>query len=57
MGEELVASHLVGTLKVQPELLGGPQQARQAQGGIGADAAALENDVVDPRSRNVRILG
>jgi len=26
-------------------------------GGVGADAAALECDVVDPRSGNVKMLG
>jgi hypothetical protein len=34
-----------------------PKEARRAQGGIGADAAALEYDVVDPRSGNVKMLG
>jgi len=47
----------VGTLKVQPELLGGREEARPAQGGIGADAAALEYDGVDRRSGNAKPLG
>jgi len=34
-----------------------PKEARRAQGGIGADAAALEYDVVDPPSGNVKMLG
>ena len=51
------AADFVAILKVQPELLGGSEEARGAQGGIGADAAALEYDVVDPRSGNVKMLG
>jgi hypothetical protein len=51
------AADFVGTLKVQPKLLGGREQARQAQRGIGADAAALEYDGVDPPSGNVKMLG
>src|SRR5271165_173351 len=50
------AADFIRTLKVQPELLSCPEEARQADGGIGADATALKHDVVHARRRNIKPL-
>ncbi len=44
----LDAAYFVGSLQVQPELFGRPEEAGQTNSCIGADATPLENDVVDP---------
>jgi len=50
------AADFVGALQVQPELLGRPEEARQPDGRIGANTAALKYDVVDARHGDVKPL-
>src|SRR5712671_5985119 len=50
------AADFVGALQVQPELLSRPEEARQPDGRVGADTAALQYDVVDARHGNVKPL-
>src|SRR6266540_1260083 len=44
---------LVTSLKVDPEIRRGAEITREAEGGVGGDAAAAEHDVVDPRPRHL----
>jgi hypothetical protein len=46
----------VCALQVQPKLFRGPEEAREADGCISADSAALEHDIVDSRHGNAKPL-
>jgi hypothetical protein len=50
------ATDFVGALQIQPKLLRGSEEARQSDGRIGADTAALDYDVVDARHGDVQSL-
>jgi hypothetical protein len=39
----LDAAYFVGSLQVQPELFGRPEEAGKANSGVGADATPFEN--------------
>jgi hypothetical protein len=45
----LGCSKIVYRLQIQPELRGAAEVAREPQGGIGSDTAALQNDVTNAR--------
>ena len=47
-------THLVCILQVHPELFRSTEEAGEADGSIGADAAALEYDVIDARHRDMK---
>ena len=50
-------AQVVGGLQVQPRLRVAAKETAQAQRGVGGDAAPLQHDVVDARSRYMQLPG
>src|SRR5579872_2817387 len=51
------SANFVGSLQVQPKLISCAEKSRQANSGIGADAAPLQNNVIYSGDGNPQLLG